>query len=285
MANRGVTDAAGLRQIAAKARADGIGVSTLGCGTEFNEKRLRDLAEAGQGRYTYIQTPEQIPTAFEQEMQGLLKPAAQNVRLEITVNNGGAITRVNGLALDQPVPSQSFNIGNVRAGEHGLFLVEVKPSSFASGANIDMITRLTYDDPQTAQRNTSEIGTQTLLVSEGEVREDAGIVLHGKVLDALVAAEEAAKGLDTERYKQAQAGVDSVYERAHQFALENKNQELLNETFLLKHFMEEFTLAAKQGILHSHREARTKFEKEADYRRYLLQHHRVQGAASHSVHD
>ena len=50
LANRGVTDPEKLRNLVATARARGIGVSTLGYGTEFDEKLLTDLATAGGGR-------------------------------------------------------------------------------------------------------------------------------------------------------------------------------------------------------------------------------------------
>jgi Ca-activated chloride channel family protein len=71
IANRGVTTAEALSKLAAKAHARGIGVSTFGCGTEFNEKRLAEMANAGGGRYTYVKEPEQIPTAFVEELHGL----------------------------------------------------------------------------------------------------------------------------------------------------------------------------------------------------------------------
>lgn len=282
MANRGIIDRTAMRQIAANAHADGIGVSTLGCGSEFNEQHLADLAEAGGGRYTYIKSPEEIPTAFQEELRGLLAVTAQNMRLEIAASIG-MITRVNGQPLDKPVPSQSFYIGNVRAGERGFFVVELKPSAFAQGSAIAVTGRVTFDDPQSAQRMSREVRAQAFFAAAGDVHENGDVVVYSEVLDALVAAEEAAKGLDIERYKQAQASFDAVYEHAHSFAVETKDQELLNQTFLLKHFMEEFTAAQKQGLLHSHREARAKFEKESDYRRYLLQHHQ-QSTFSNSAH-
>jgi Ca-activated chloride channel family protein len=46
-ANSGITDPAALAKIVESARAKGIGLSTLGCGTDFNAKLLTDLAAAG----------------------------------------------------------------------------------------------------------------------------------------------------------------------------------------------------------------------------------------------
>ena len=56
--------------------------------------------------------------------------------------------------------------------------------------------------------------------------------------------------------------------------MNKRDQELLNQTFVLKHFMEELTAAEKEGLLHGHKEARARLQKESHYLRYLLTHHR-----------
>ncbi|MCH6567004.1 MAG: VWA domain-containing protein, partial [Nitrospinae bacterium] len=58
-ANRGITDTDELRRLVGSARSRGITVSTMGCGAEFDEDVLVAMAEAGGGRYTYIQSTEQ----------------------------------------------------------------------------------------------------------------------------------------------------------------------------------------------------------------------------------
>lgn len=271
MANRGVTTSEAMRRMAAKAHADGIGVSTLGCGTEFNEKQLAGLAEAGGGRYTYVSAPEQIPAAFEQELHGLLDAVAQNVRLEIA-SKGASIVKINGQPLDKAVDAQKFEIGNLRSGERGLFLLELTPANAEVGATVETSARITFDDARSAQRFTSEAQARATATKQEEIKGDA-VVLYGEVLDALMLAEEAAKGLDAERYNRAQASSSATLEKAHQYAIAHQDQELLNQTFLLKHFVEEFAAAKNRGLLHEHRNARAKFQKEADYRRYLLNHH------------
>jgi hypothetical protein len=87
------------------------------------------MAAAGGGRYSYIKNPEQIPTAFVDELHGLLQAAAQNVVIEILVG-GGQISKVYGRLLDQLTSSDKFDIGNLRAGERGTLIVELKPSGF-----------------------------------------------------------------------------------------------------------------------------------------------------------
>ncbi len=282
IANRGVTDAAALRRIVEKARARGIGLSTFGCGTDFNEKRLTELAATGGGRYTYVKESEQIPTAFVDELHGLLQPAAQNAVIEIAVS-GGQISKVYGQLLDQLTSQYKFEIGNLRAGERGTFMVELKPSGFDRSAAVEAEVRLTFDDSQTGERVKQAVNARSAFSATTDTAalgENQDVILYGNVLNALEKAEEAAKGLDVERARQAHAAFEKLYEQAHQQALESKDQELLNQTFLLKHFMDELSAAEKAGLLHSHTEVQKKLSKESAYERYLLMHHQ-----SHALHD
>lgn len=108
-----------------------------------------------------------------------------------------------------------------------------------------------------------------------QLEENGAVTLYANVLSALHQAEQAAKGLDREMARKAHATFDQLYERAHQQAIAANDQELLNETFLLKHFMEELAEAEKENLLHNHKEARAKLTKQADYEEFLLKHHRV----------
>ena len=278
LANRGVTSDGAIRKIVEKAKAKGVGVSTLGCGTEFNEKLLTAMATAGGGRYTYVRSAEQLPTAFQQELGGLLEVVAQNVRLELTVTQGGLIREVHGQLLERPVPAHEMNIGNWRAGERGVLIAELTPSQFKPDAAIEVAVKLTFDDPQTServQRVSSARASFASAVSAQSSRENQEVVLYCAVMDALDSAVEGLEGFDQERYGQARKQFDQRYNQARTFALANRNQDLLNQTFLLKHFMEELEAARAEGKIHDHTALKAKFDKESDYRRYLLFHHKA----------
>ena len=128
-ANRGIVLPGPLRKIAERAWSEEIGISTLGCGSEFNESRLTLLAESGGGRYRYVRSPEELPTAFQEELRGMLEVVAQNVRVEIAVSDGGTIRKVYGQFLERPLPSYKVDIGNLRAGERGGLLLATQSNA------------------------------------------------------------------------------------------------------------------------------------------------------------
>ncbi|MBI2813043.1 MAG: VWA domain-containing protein [Opitutae bacterium] len=275
-ANRGVTKLASLRKIADKARAKGVGLSTLGVGADFDEKLLTELASAGGGRYAYVRSPEQIPDAFKAELHGLLEVAAQNARLEIAIEQG-SIAKVFGQVWDRAAPSYQINIGNLRAGERGTVLLALQPADYKPGTVVRATAKLTFDDPQAGERVVRVAAAQAACAPDAGGRktgENEEVAIYGGLLRALEAATEGAEGFDRQRHRQARADFAQWHGRAHQFALRTQNQDLLNHTFLLKHLLAEMEAEEAQGKMHDHAEAGGKLKKEADYQRYLLFHHR-----------
>jgi len=274
-ANSGVTDPAAVRKIAETARAKGVGLSTLACGTDFNERLLTDLATAGGGRYTYVKSSEQLPAAFKQELRGLLEVVAQNVRLEVIVKQGGAISKVYGQPWQQAASSYQLQIGNLRAGEHGYVMVTLKPADFKPGAALEATAKLTFDATETSERTVRTVTARAPFAvadSGVKIEENEAVVLCGATMDALDLAAAALQSFDLDRYTKARARFDQWHERARQYALAHRNQDLLNEAFLLKHFMGELEAIRGPGASAPSGDTQTKLQKERDYQEYQLLH-------------
>ncbi|QRN94746.1 VWA domain-containing protein [Archangium violaceum] len=82
-ANMGITDPDALVSTAREKSAAGIITTTLGFGSNFNEDLLIGMANAGEGHFYYIQTPDDAEGVFGIEMEGLGSLVAQN--LEVTL--------------------------------------------------------------------------------------------------------------------------------------------------------------------------------------------------------
>lgn len=277
-ANSGVIDSAALRKIGEAAHAKGIGVSTLACGTDFDERLLADMATAGGGRYTYVKSSEQLPTAFKDELRGLLEVVAQNARLEVTVEQGGTISKVYGQPWQQTSASFQLPIGNLRAGERGTLMLALKPSDFKPGAALEVTAKLIYDTPETSERIERAVTARSgfAVAGRGEQAEtNEEVVLCGAVMDSMDLAMGALREFDLDRYTKARASFDQWHERVRQFALAHRNQDLLNEAFLLKHFMEELQAIRGLDAPSLLSDTRSQLEKQRDYQRYQLLHHAV----------
>ena len=83
LANRGVTDPREIRRLVRGARRDGVAISTLGLGVDYDEDLMQDIAENGGGRYSYIEHPNQMADIFQRELQTLFRTVARGVELRL----------------------------------------------------------------------------------------------------------------------------------------------------------------------------------------------------------
>ena len=83
LANHGITDPQQLIGLCAAASREGFTTTTVGFGADYDEDLLRAMADAGGGNTYYIERPDQAPGVFEEEIEGLLSLAAQNVAVEV----------------------------------------------------------------------------------------------------------------------------------------------------------------------------------------------------------
>lgn len=126
LANVGITEPDTLAGLFRKAAEEGITTSTIGFGTDYNERLLLSLANAGRGNMHYIEQPERAAAVFADELEGLLSLAAQNVT--VTVSYGPA-TRLAAVHHSYPrrkvAVGLELAVGDLYAREPRALLVEI----------------------------------------------------------------------------------------------------------------------------------------------------------------
>jgi Ca-activated chloride channel family protein len=88
LANVGPSSTSDLRSLGHKLSRDGIAVTTIGVGDDYNEDLMAGLAEASDANYYYVQDTEKLPGIFAKELGELLAVAAREIRIEITCPSG-----------------------------------------------------------------------------------------------------------------------------------------------------------------------------------------------------
>ena len=132
LANEGVSDPARLVELVKNIYAGGISFSTLGVGDDFNEDLLVDMAEAGNGNFYFIASPEAIPEIFKEELQGLLSVTGQNPVVEI---HPAENVRVHAVFGYEPVFNNgaTIKLPDIYNGDTKTVLAELHVKSGASG--------------------------------------------------------------------------------------------------------------------------------------------------------
>jgi Ca-activated chloride channel family protein len=110
MANAGIVEPSKLTDLARGAAAGRVTTTCIGFGAAFNEDLLRDMAKAGGGNYWYVERDDQMAGIFEEEIEGLVTLAAQNLEVEIAL----AHPAVAGLTLLQSYPLTRTPSGDFR---------------------------------------------------------------------------------------------------------------------------------------------------------------------------
>ena len=125
LANQGITSRGVLRGLCATAAAQGITTTTIGFGADFNEDLLRAMAEAGGGATWYVENPDQAPGIFEEELEGLLGLAAQNVTVVVRPSAAVQFTALRHGYPHAPVEGGvRIQVGDLYAKEPRLALME-----------------------------------------------------------------------------------------------------------------------------------------------------------------
>lgn len=270
---RGRTASASLQKNVQEASALGISVSTFGVGSDHNGRLLAALAALGGGRYAYIKSPDGISMAMALNnlLHDPLPIVARDAAIRVTMTQGH-IRKLYGQLPAPPTRTQILPIGDLLATERGFIMAALEPAAFAFGTTIQAEVRLDFVDPLTNKPQSRQMRLQSSYAPDSDGASRSAML--AEVLTALELADAAARGLDLESYRQAKASFEPLYSQAHQYAVQHRDQELLNQVFVLRHFMEELEAADREGLLHGHEQARKQFPSERDYLRYLLTHHR-----------
>jgi Ca-activated chloride channel homolog len=88
LANVGPSSTSALKGLGRSLSRQGVSVTTIGVGDDYNEDLMAGLAEASDANYYYVQDAEKLPEIFAKELGGLQTVTARNVQLVITCANG-----------------------------------------------------------------------------------------------------------------------------------------------------------------------------------------------------
>lgn len=118
--NVGITSFDALKNMAEEKRRGGVSLSTLGFGVgNYNEKLMEQLADAGNGNYSYIDTLNEGQKVLVDEMTSTLATIAKDVKIQIEFNSDVVSEyRLVGYE-NRMLTREDFNNDKVDAGEVG----------------------------------------------------------------------------------------------------------------------------------------------------------------------
>ncbi|MDQ3262167.1 MAG: VWA domain-containing protein [Myxococcota bacterium] len=130
----GSTDLAGLTTLTARIREQGVAVSALGIGSDFNDTLMRQLANHGGGFYAHLGQSSRLGEIFARELDQATNAVAQGVKLRLMPAPGVEIKDVSGFPFSRDGDgSVTVQVYDLAAAQNARVLVELSvPPGFSS---------------------------------------------------------------------------------------------------------------------------------------------------------
>lgn len=139
--NVGITNFRTLTGMVAEKRKSGISLTTLGFGTgNYNEQLMEQLADAGDGNYSYIDTEKEARKVVQRQLSSTLATVAQDVKIQVEFNPVSVkeyrlIGYENRMLNQADFKNDKVDAGDVGAGHTVTALYEIIPTDVEGWLN------------------------------------------------------------------------------------------------------------------------------------------------------
>jgi Ca-activated chloride channel family protein len=209
LANVGPSSPSDLASLGRELRGEGIAVSTIGLGDDYNEDLMTALAEASHANYYYVKDAEKLPGIFAEELGAARSLLARSIIIRIQVPDGVRLKEIIGRPdIECHDRVAEIKMPELFGSEQRRFLVRCE----VEGKNLDAVeaaaVELNYTtlagDPAPAQRQTAKITlTDDQKKSDASVRVE--VAREYSVVQNRLAKEMAVKLADEGKAKDAVA--------------------------------------------------------------------------------
>ncbi len=186
----GMTDHAALTDVVRQTRAQGISISSIGVGDDFNEQLMEAFAELGGGAYAYLQDVSQLGSIFQKDLNAAGTQVAKAVSLTFRVPQGARLEQVLGYTnvLRTAGAEETVRVAlpDFAAGQSERVVVHLRLDAAAIGQAVDVAgVTLDYADVVTNKDVRSEAALSAFVTDSQET------VASNQDKDAIVFAARA----------------------------------------------------------------------------------------------
>lgn len=142
----GLKDFGSIVQQVAQQKAQGISITALGFGNEYNEELMAGIARRSGGNYYYIQRPDLLPEVFRRELETLMTVVAKNVRLRLQLSRWVGSRQLYGHQPTFNGRTVEINIPDMERGTVRTVLAELELERHPAGTFRVAKVELLYDD-------------------------------------------------------------------------------------------------------------------------------------------
>lgn len=170
--NVGITDSDGLAAKTAGVRQQGVTVSALGFGPQYDSDLMTAMAREGAGNFRHIGNAADLELAFSDEIEDLQSTVASGVELDIRPAPGVEIKNIYGFSREDVNGGERISLGELHTGERRSAVVGLRVDRSEVGDVRDLVAvRARYVDRLIGEPAGEEMALAAQIVdSQAEVR-------------------------------------------------------------------------------------------------------------------
>jgi len=170
LANRGITDTKALSQQAQKHAQQGISVTTMGVGVDYNEDLMTAVADHASGNYYFIKDSDQIVSVFTQELQKMFGTVAQGAVVEVLIEDGIDLKQVFGYTFTRKGDTVSIPLAELFAGQKRAILLALQVPTLREGKMaVSQVTLKYVDVASEGEARKAEVLAEVVVTKDKEL--------------------------------------------------------------------------------------------------------------------
>lgn len=248
LANIGPSSNSEISTLGRRIAREGIAVTTMGIGDDYNEDLMASLAEASDANYYYVKDVEALPDIFEKELGELFSIVARNVSLEIAL--APEVEAIDLMGRDEQFKKghAKINLSHLASGQNRYVFLRCRLPKGKENQNLTVAKIKTSfsDETQEGKTQTIEKAVQVQYTQDRKKAEasiNQTVVTERELMGNVMARNAAVQQADANDYKAAsqtlnrqKEKLDAAYAsapaamkpkiKAEQQALEDQAQEM-----------------------------------------------------------
>ncbi len=116
-ANEGIVNPEQLANLASSTADNGISITTVGVGLDFDERTMTQISTSGRGNYYFAESAAQLSELFQTELSHLGATVATGISLRVKTSPDVEVREILGYPMVKEGDSWILNVPDMRAGE------------------------------------------------------------------------------------------------------------------------------------------------------------------------
>jgi hypothetical protein len=137
--NRGIVSPDELAGLAAGLAREGISVSTVGLGLDYDDALLASVADVGGGTYHHVETADRVQGIFEAELRSLRAIVAKGVRVRLEPAPGVELAEIVGWKAVRDGDGLSVRVGDFEAGREAKVVARLRVPTSSEALALDVV--------------------------------------------------------------------------------------------------------------------------------------------------